>query len=72
MTSIKTKGILLESDPGRGPDPAELLFQRRKVELHELLVESLNLSVIDELESAQFREEVRQIAVELGHLVAAE
>jgi len=65
MTSIKTQGVLLDPDTGRQPDPVELAFQRQKVDLHELLVESLNLSVIDELGGPEFREEVRQIAVEL-------
>jgi pilus assembly protein CpaF len=47
----------------RGRD--ELRFQRQKVAIHEKLIDSLNLSVIDQVSEEQFAEEVRQLAVEL-------
>jgi pilus assembly protein CpaF len=48
-----------------GVDADELRFQRQKVAIHEKLIDSLNLSVIDQVSEEQFAEEVRQLAVEL-------
>jgi pilus assembly protein CpaF len=48
-----------------GVDANELRFQRQKVAIHEKLIDSLNLSVIDQVSEEQFAEEVRQLAVEL-------
>ena len=47
------------------PDPGELDFQRLKVAIHELLVESLNLSVVDIANEQDFAGELRVLAQEL-------
>ena len=46
------------------PDPDELEFQRLKVAVHELLVESLNLSVVDIANEEAFASELRELAEE--------
>lgn len=46
-------------------DAAELAFQRKKVEIHEEVVESLNLSAIGMVSQERFATEVRQLAQEL-------
>ena len=50
------------------PDPGELDFQRLKVAIHELLVESLNLSVVDIANEQAFAGELRVLAQELCEL----
>ena len=73
MISMTTRHIAVDpASASQGPDPAELQFQRLKVSLHELVVESLNLSVIDELGGDQFREEVRQLSGELSSMKAGD
>jgi len=44
---------------------AELEFQRRKVAIHERLVDSLNLSLIERVSRDRFEREVRELAEEL-------
>jgi pilus assembly protein CpaF len=53
------------------PDPGELDFQRLKVAIHELLVESLNLSVVDIANEQDFAGELRVLAQELCELKGA-
>jgi pilus assembly protein CpaF len=53
------------------PDPGELDFQRLKVAIHELLVESLNLSVVDIANEQAFAGELRVLAQELCELKGA-
>ena len=48
-----------------GVDADELRFQQRKVAIHEKLIDSLNLSVIDRVSEEEFAQEVRQLAEEL-------
>ncbi|MCL4200859.1 MAG: CpaF family protein [Pirellulaceae bacterium] len=48
-----------------GVDADELRFQQRKVAIHEKLIDSLNLSVIDRVSEEAFAQEVRQLAEEL-------
>ena len=50
------------------PDPGELDFQRLKVAIHEVLVESLNLSVVDIANEEAFASELRVLAQELCDL----
>ncbi len=53
------------------PDPCELEFQRVKVAIHELLVESLNLSVVDIANEEAFASELRDLAEEKCNLKGA-
>jgi len=53
------------------PDAVELEFQRLKVAIHEVLVESLNLSVVDIKDSSDFESELRILAKELCDLKGA-
>lgn len=46
------------------PEPGELKFQRLKVKIHEVLVESLNLSVVDIANEEAFASELRELAEE--------
>lgn len=46
------------------PEPGELEFQRLKVKIHEVLVESLNLSVVDIANEEAFASELRELAEE--------
>lgn len=48
-----------------GVDPDELSFQRLKVDIHTELVDSLNLSIIEEVSEDRFFGEVKQLAEEL-------
>ncbi len=53
-------------------DAQELLFQQRKVAIHERLVDSLNLSAIGEVSRERFADEVRQLAQELTNQQAGD
>ncbi|MGZ0171993.1 MAG: CpaF family protein [Planctomycetales bacterium] len=53
------------------PDPAELDFQQLKVAIHEVLVESLNLSTGDITKDAGFADELRSLGKELCDLKAS-
>ena len=53
------------------PDPVELDFQRLKVAIHKVLVESLNLSTGDITSDARFSDELRGLAQEICDLKAA-
>lgn len=53
------------------PDPVELDFQQLKVAIHEVLVESLNLSTGDITNEAGFADELRGLGKELCDLKAS-
>jgi pilus assembly protein CpaF len=58
-----SKAVLVESSDG--VDEQELLFQRRKVVIHERLVDSLDLSMLAEIRQEELEGEVRRIAAEI-------
>ncbi len=49
----------------RAVDPTEIEFQRLKTAIHEELIESLDLSVIGEVDEDQLGEEIRHLAEEI-------
>jgi pilus assembly protein CpaF len=72
MVTLSTS--LAASPEVEAPRPAEdeLAFQWLKVSLHEILVESLNLSMTEEVEGQSFRDDVRTLSTELCKLKASE
>lgn len=50
---------------GQGPDPAELEYQTLKTDIHEQLVESLDLAAVGRLNTPQMRDEVQDLCNEI-------
>jgi len=72
MTSIATRTIQVSPKRARRqPDQAEVDFQTLKVSLHNLLVDSLNLSAVENYESEEFSDEVSSFAAEMCSLKAS-
>jgi pilus assembly protein CpaF len=67
-----THDIVDRSPRGAAAHAAELSFQRLKCEIHEELVESLDLSLIGQLDRDALEPEVHAIAVQLCRLRAAQ
>ena len=67
MVSIRARAVLVDNKGGGNVDPAELEFQRRKATIHEQLVDSLNLSIIGDIDETEFADEVRTLAREMCH-----
>lgn len=65
MIALRDVATLGFSPAAEGVDAQELVFQQRKVAIHERLVDSLNLSAIGEVTRERFADEVRQLAEEL-------
>jgi pilus assembly protein CpaF len=58
--------VLVEPESADGEvDPIELQFQRRKVMIHERLVDSLDLSMLAQVRQDELEDEVRRIAAEI-------
>ncbi|NQV27856.1 MAG: CpaF family protein [Rhodopirellula sp.] len=70
MRTIAAKQQELRHSVSR-PDPVELDFQQLKVAIHEVLVESLNLSTGDITNEAGFADELRGLGKELCDLKAS-
>jgi len=60
----RTLMVAPESDPS-GVDPNELEFQQLKVDIHEKLVDSLDLSMLAHVPQQELELEVREIAAEV-------
>jgi pilus assembly protein CpaF len=72
MTTIAAKTIQVTPRRGRrDPDSKEVEFQTLKVALHNLLVDSLNLSEIENYESKEFSDEISTFAREMCELKAS-
>ncbi|MBD3672506.1 MAG: CpaF family protein [Planctomycetaceae bacterium] len=66
MSSVPTKLNLKQSGtPFRVVEDDELQFQKLKVTIHEVLVESLDLSMLATVHDSQLREEVRIVAADV-------
>ncbi len=66
MAPMQSRTLMVapESDPS-GVDPNELEFQQLKVDIHEKLVDSLDLSMLAHVPQQELELEVREIAAEV-------
>jgi pilus assembly protein CpaF len=64
MISIGSRMSLRENLDG-GVDPSELNFQRKKVSVHEQLVDSLDLTLLPVIENDALRGEIRHVAQQI-------
>jgi len=66
MTSLRLRAVAVDSDIFHPPvDPRELHFQQVKVQIHEELVDSLELSMFAHAERDELVEQVRRVAEEI-------
>ncbi len=67
MSLMQSRTMMLDPNGGDGPqvDEKELSFQQLKIQIHERLVDELDLSMLAHVSNDELMQEVRQISEEL-------